>query len=694
MTLEAFFQPRAVAVVGASDQPGSVGAAVFRNLRAGGFAGALWPVNPAHDRIAGEPCFANAAALPGVADLIVICTPASVVPQVVQEFAATGTRGAVVLTAGLDAAGSDGRSLQQAMLDAARPRGLRILGGNCVGLRMPRVALNASFSALPAQPGRLALVAQSGGVITAFLSWAGARGIGFSSCVSLGNAADLCAADWLDALAADPGTGAILLYLESVKDGRRLIAAAQAAARLKPVFALKSGRGAEGAKAAATHTGALAGADTVWEAALLRAGIHRLNDLRQMYGVAEILGRGDAPPAGPVTVLTNSGGPAVLAVDALMRDGGQLAQIPSSLLQELNQCLPATWSRGNPIDIIGDALPARFVASMQAIQRSPNARSGSVLLVHAPTDMAPAADVNRALQAGANAATDVPPVACWMGEQQGSTLPGFTVPEEAVRALIDVATAQERGGSTTPLTLPTSLPGIEALRAQLRAAREAGETMLTGSLVSALLAAAGVPVVPEAKVATADLDTLESAAAALGYPLVLKILSPDITHKSDVGGVVVGIADAASLVREAAALLARCARLRPGARIDGLLLQPQVTMAHARELIVGISRDAAFGPVVLFGHGGTAVHVQDDTALGLAPLDSREAGRLIARTRVARRLAAWRDWPAADLAAVESVLVAVSKLALAVPEIAELDINPLLAGPAGVVSLDARIRLG
>jgi len=702
MTLEAFFQPCSVAVVGASDQPGSVGAAVYRNLRGGGFAGALWPVNPAHDRIAGQPCFANAATLPGVADLIVVCTPARVVPQVIAEFAAAGTKAAVVLTAGLDGKGPDGRTLQQAMLDAARPAGLRILGGNCVGLRMPRIALNASFSALPAQPGGLALVAQSGGVITAFLAWANARRIGLSTCVSLGNADDLTAADWLEALAADAGTGAILLYVESARDGRRFIEAAQAAARIKPVFALKSGRVTEGAKAAATHTGAMAGADTVWEAALLRAGIHRLQDLRELYGVSEILGRGPPPPVGPVTVLTNSGGPAVLAVDALIRGGGKLADVPAALLQDLNQCLPATWSRGNPIDIIGDAPPERFSAAMDAIRRSPNATSGPVLLVHAPTDMAPASEVNRALQAGVNKAADVTPVACWMGEQQGSALPGFTVPEEAVRALLDVAASERLRHSSTAL-VKTEAPGsratppnIDDLRARLRAARERGEKMLTGGIVNELLAAFDVPVVPEARVPInggAESARLESAAAALGYPLVLKILSPDITHKSDVGGVVTGIPDAAALGREAAAMLERCARLKSGAHLEGLLLQPQVKATHARELIIGVSRDAAFGPVVLFGHGGTAVHVMDDTALGIAPLDAAEARALIARTRVSKLLAAWRDWPAADAAALESVLVGVSALAMAVPEVAELDINPLLATPAGVTALDARIRL-
>jgi acetyltransferase len=331
---------------------------------------------------------------------------------------------------------------------------------------------------------------------------------------------------------------------------------------------------------------------------------------------------------------------------------------------------------------------------MGAIGRSPNAQSGPVLLVHAPTDMAPAPEVNLALQAGAITGDETAPVACWMGEQQGTSLPGFTVPEEAVRALLDVAAAQRLRGSTTPLSMPgLAPPGLDALRAQLRDARAAGAKLLTGSLVNELLSAFGVPVVPEVRVTDPARLAAAASDAGLSYPLVLKILSPDISHKSDVGGVVTGIADAESLQREGAAMLERCARLRPGAQLQGFLLQPQVKMGHARELIVGLSCDAAFGPVVLFGHGGTAVHVMDDTALGIAPLDVAEAKNLIARTRVSKLLAAWRDWPAADAAALESVLVAVSRLALAVPEIAELDINPLLASPAGVMALDARIRL-
>ena len=487
MTLEAFFQPRSVAVVGASDEAGSVGAAVFRNLRAGGFAHSLWPVNPAHDSIAGEPCFRSAAELPDVADLIIVCTPARVVPSVIAQFAATGTRAAVVLTAGLDAPGPDGRTLQQAMLDAARPAGLRILGGNCVGLRMPRVALNASFSALPANAGRLALVAQSGGVITAFLAWAGARGIGLSCCVSLGNAADLAAADWLDALAADTGTGAILLYLESIREGRRFIDAAQAAARVKPVFALKSGRGVEGAKAAATHTGALAGSDAVWDAALLRAGIHRLTDLRELYSVAEILGRGPPPPVGPVTVLTNSGGPAVLAVDALIRGGGQLAALPAGLLQELNQCLPATWSRGNPIDIIGDAPPARFGAACD--ERHPAARRlrdrGLCCWSMRPLTW------RRLVRgewrvAGCKSRPTLPRrrrCAAGWASSRAASLPGFT---DSRRSGACVARRGCRGTASrfhvTPRHASQPRPArrrrkLHSLRARLRTARDAGEKM-------------------------------------------------------------------------------------------------------------------------------------------------------------------------------------------------------------------------
>lgn len=689
--LRAFFEPRSVAVVGASDRPGSVGRAVFANLVEGGFRGELWPVNPRHAEVGGRRAYADAAGLPAMPDLAVVCTPALAVSQVIGEFGAIGTRAAVVLTAGLDGKGPDGRSHSDAMMAAARQHGLRILGPNCVGLRLPRIAFNASFSSIPVRAGPLALVAQSGGVIVALLSWAGQRGIGLSCCVSLGNATDLTAADLLDALAEDGETRAILLYLESARDGRRFIEAAARAARAKPVFALKVGRASEGAAAAATHTGALAGADNVWEAALLAAGVRRLDTLQDLYGVAELLSRLPEPPSDRVTILTNSGGPAVLAVDALVAAGGSLAPLAPQTLAALDAVLPATWSRRNPIDIVGDAAPPRYLAALEQLAADPSA--GTTLVMHVPTDLAASGDVRRLCnEFAARGAHGL--VGCWIGDTGAAIerMPAFATPEQAVAAIVHAAAAARlrRAVARAPDRTVT-LPDLAALRAKLRAQHREGRRLADTALVEELLRAAGIPLAPVRIVA--DAAGLDAAAAELGFPVVLKVQSPDIPHKSDVGGVVTGIADAAALHAAAETILERCARLRPEARIEGFQLQRHVSARHARELIVGITRDDAFGPVVLFGHGGTAVHVLDDTAIGIPPLDDAGAGELIARTRVARLLGAWRDWPEADLTAVRDVLSRVARLALDVPEIAGLDINPLLAYPGGVTALDARVAL-
>ncbi len=687
----ALLAPRSVAVIGASDRPGSVGRAVFANLVQGGFPGELWPVNPGHAEVAGRRAYASALALPEAPDLGVVCTPAAAVPQVITELGARGTRAAVVLTAGFELPDASGRSLAEAMLAAAREHGLRILGPNCVGLRVPRHALNASFSAIPARAGSLALVAQSGGVITAFLAWAQQRGVGISCCASLGDATDLGAADLLDALAADEATRTILLYLESARDGRRFIEAAARAARVKPVFALKVGRVREGAAAAATHTGALAGADNVWEAALLAAGVRRLGSLQELYGVAELLARLPAPPEDRIAIVTNSGGPAVLAVDALIAAGGSLAQLAPDTIRALDAVLPATWSRRNPVDIIGDAAPARFGAALESV--TADVGVPATLVMHVPTDMAASADV-RALCNQFASHTTHPLIGCWIGDSDNAqeAMPAFTTPEQAVCAIVHAgAAARLQAKVARPAVNTTRLPDLAALRAGLRSERDAGRRLASPELVGSVLAAAGVPIAEQRFVA--DAAGLDAAAAQIGYPVVLKVRSPDIAHKSDVGGVVTDIADARALRAAAGSIVQSCRKARPDAHLEGFLLQRQVSASHTRELILGITRDAEFGPVVLFGHGGTAVHVLDDTAIGIPALDDSGAAELIARTRVSRLLGAWRDWPSADLAAVRDVLVRISQLALDAPEIIGLDINPLLAWPGGATALDARIAL-
>ena len=697
--LNHLFAPASVAVIGASDRPGSVGATVWRNIVAGGFAGPLWPVNRRHARVAGCQAYAGVGALPGVPALAVICTPASTVPGLVRELGAAGCRAAIVMSAGLDAGAGDGRSLRQAMLDAARPWLLRILGPNCVGLLVPRIGLNASFAPATALPGRLAFVAQSGALVTAVLDWAAGRRIGFSCFVSLGDGSDVDFGDLLDYLAADDGTDAILLYAESVRQARKFMSAARGAARGKPTLVVKAGRGAGAARAAFSHTGALAGADLVYDAALRRAGMLRVFTTADLFDAVSMLAR-TRPPAGErLAILTNGGGPGVMAADALDDAGGVLATLDAATLERLGQGLPPLWSRANPVDIVGDAPAERYRHALEVLLAAPGL--DAVLLIHAPTAIVPSEDIARALLPLA-AGSARPVLCCWMGGPSvtparrlclDAGLPVFDTPEEAVKGFQQLVDYRRNQAVLMQAPGPGELgaPDRDAARARIDALLAGGAGAVGEDATKALLAAYGIPVV--ATEAVADRTAALAAARRLGYPVALKIRSPDIVHKTDVGGVALDLADEAALAAALDAMLERLRQQRPGARLDGFTVQVMARRPRALELIVGIGTDPVFGPVVLFGHGGIAVEVTADQAIGLPPLNRVLAADLVSRTRVARLLAGYRDRPPADLDALCDVLVRVGQLAADLPELVELDINPLLADADGVVALDARMRL-
>ncbi len=683
--------PESVAVVGGSDREGSVGATVMRNLLAGGFRGPIWPVNPRHATVAGIRAYSGAAQLPATPDLALICTPAATVPGIVAQLAARGCRAAVVLSAGLD---------QPAMLRAARSCGLRILGPNCIGLLVPGIGLNASFVHLPTvRAGNIAFVAQSGALTTAMLDWAQSSGVGFSHCVSLGNAADVDFGDLLDYLGKDRSTRAILLYIESITGARKFMSAARAAARNKPVIAVKAGRTAEAARVATSHSGALAGADAVYEAALRRAGVLRVRTTRQLFEAAEILTQAK-PYAGPrLAIVSNGGGPAVMATDALIEGGGELATLAPATLQALDALLPAGWSHTNPVDIIGDARPERYVGALGPLLRDPGV--DALLLIHAPTALASTSAVAAACTP-ALAQAPRPAFACWLGAEGvraaalpgTATVPGYATPEEAVEAFLHVSRYAQLQSLLvqTPASRPEGPePDWDAARSIVAAALAEGRMLLTEPESKQLLAAYGIPVVVTRIVR--ETAGLGAAALGIGFPVALKILSPDISHKSDVGGVALDIATPGELEQAAQTMLARCRLLRPQARLEGFTVQQMIRRGGAHELLAGIAADPSFGPVILFGRGGTAVEVIGDSALGLPPLNSVLARELIARTRVARLLAGARGVTAIDMAALESTLVSLAQLASEVAEIAELDINPLLADEHGVVALDARVRL-
>ena len=697
-----FFAPRSVAVIGASDRPGSVGATVWRNILAGGFRGPLWPVNRRHAQVGSCPTYSRVGELPGAPDLAVICTPASTVPKLIGELGAAGCRAAIVISAGLDADAGGGRSLRQAMLEAAQPWLLRILGPNCVGMLVPGIGLNASFAPSAALPGRLAFVAQSGALVTAVLDWAAARHIGFSCFISLGDGSDVDFGDLLDYLAADPGTDAILLYAESLRQARKFMSAARGAARGKPTLIVKAGRGKEAARAAFSHTGALAGSDLVYDAALRRAGMLRVLTTDDLFDAVAMLARTRPPRGERLAILTNGGGPGVMATDALADAGGVLAHLAQDTLARLGDGLPPLWSHADPVDIVGDAPAERYRHALAALLDAPEL--DAVLMIHAPTAIVPSAEIARTLlPLMENAARPV--LCCWLGGPSVAEarrlcieagVPVFDTPEEAVKGFQQLVDYRRNQAVLMQAPGPSELgaPDRHAARAQVDALL-AGGTDAGGAVgenaTKSLLAAYGIPVV--ATEDAADRQGALAAAARLGYPVALKIVSPDIVHKSDVGGVALDLAGPEALGAALDAMLERVRTRLPHARLDGFTVQAMARRPQALELIVGVSVDPVFGPVVLFGHGGIAVEVTADQAVGLPPLNRVLAADLVSRTRVARLLAGYRGRPPADMDALCDVLVRVGQLAADLPELAELDINPLLADAGGVIALDARMRL-
>jgi acetyltransferase len=699
--LDNLLAPRSVAVIGVSARPGSLGAIVLRNLRTAGFAGPLWAVNQRAGEVDGMPVLAGVDALPEAPDLAVICTPAPSVPGLVDALGRKGTRAAIVLTAGLkQVCGEDGTTFEQAMLEAAKPFVLRILGPNCIGALVPGLGLNASFAPGSAAPGQLAFVTQSGALATAMLDWANAQGIGFSHFISLGDSADVDFGDVLDYLASDSGTRAILMYMESVKEARKFMSAARAAARNKPVIVVKSGRAPEGARAAASHTGALAGSDAVFDAAVRRAGMVRVDTLEALFDAAQTLARVQRWRGERLAIVTNGGGAGVLAADALSLGRGQLAQLAPETIAALDAVLPANWSRANPVDLIGDAPVERYTQALDILLKAQEV--DGVLFMHAPTAIVPSAQIAAAcaplLQAAAK-----PVLSSWLGgtSVEGARrlfadkrLASYTTPEHAVAGWLQLVQYHRNQQALL------QLPDVQAQ--ELRVDRNSAQDLLRQALASGsewldeeqaklVLQAYGIPTVATRRVR--DAEEAVQAAEDIGFPVAMKILSPQILHKSDVGGVALNLASPEEVRNEAVRMRQRVARLSPDAHVSGFTVQAMAHRPRAHELIVGIADDAIFGPVVLFGAGGTAVEIHKDRAVALPPLNAPLVRDLVAHTRVGALLGGYRGQAGVQQAALSSVVLRVSQLACDLPELAELDINPLLADSDGVLALDARIRV-
>jgi acetyltransferase len=698
--LDCLLNPRSIALIGGSSRPGSVGRVVVDQVIAGGFGGGIYAVNPHHFQVNGISSVSSIEQLPEIPDLAIVMTPAPAVPDVIARLGKLGTKAAVVISAGL----TRSNGLRQAMLDAARPHLLRVVGPNCLGVLMPRARLNASFSRASARPGRLALISQSGALVTAILDWAETRGIGFAGVVSAGDMADVDFGDLIDLFATDPGTDAILLYVEGVTEAAKFMSAARAAARIKPVIAIKAGRSAEAGKAAMSHTGALAGSYEVYRAAFDRAGIIMVETLTELFDAAELLCKLRSVGGDRLAIVTNGGGAGILAVDALGGTGGRLAALSEATIAALDDALPASWSHGNPVDLIGDADAERYRTAIRLLLGEQGA--DALLVMNCPTALASSADIARAVAAEVAEHRErrqpKPVLACWLGDRNSAEarellsaadIPLYGTPDDAVRAFGYLLAARKASGALaeTPPARQDIPADVTAARGIIAAARAEGRTSLSEVEAKALLAAYGIPVVRTRLAPSAEAVT--EACAGLTAPFAVKIVSPQISHKSDVGGVALDLSDPDAAVAAARAMGERIGREHPEAAITGFAVEEMCVRPGAHEVIAGIADDATFGPLLMVGEGGKAVEVVRDKALALPPLDPGAARALIGRTRMVKLLEGYRDVPAADIAGVAKALDALSAMTVDLPHIMELDINPLLVDPAGVIALDARVRI-
>ncbi len=698
--LASLFEPRSIALIGASVSPAKVGGRVLENLRSGGYRGALFGVNPKYANVRGVPCVPSVDRLARAVDLAVIATPARTVPEIIEQCGKLGIRAAVVITAGFSEIGPQGAQLEGELLANARRYGVRVMGPNCVGLMRLPLGLNATFARGHALPGSLALVSQSGAVCTAMIDWATSNGVGFSSVISLGGSTDLDFGEVIDYLSVDPKTEHILLYIEGVRDGRRLVSSMRAAARIKPVILMKVGRHPAGSRAVVSHTGAIVGKDDVFDAVVRRTGAVRVRTMQDLIGAAQALSAHVHPTGDRLAVITNGGGPGVMAADRAADLGVELATLSPKTIDALQHALPSNWSHGNPIDLIGDAGPDRYRAAVQACLD--DSAIDGIVAVLTPQAMTEPDDAARAvIDAARNASKPV--IAAWMGEasvevaraeMRKAGLPVFRGPETAVETFAHLAEfyRNQRALLEAPGPLAhTDPPDFGAARALVREALAQGRRCLSGIESKALLEAFHIRVAATRR--AADAEAAARVAQEIGFPIVMKIDSPDVTHKSDVGGVRLALPDAAAVRTAFAEMVATVARRKPEARITGVTIETMVARPHGRELMVGIMRDSIFGPAIAFGAGGIAVEVLKDRTIALPPLNRMLVDDLVRGTRVGRMLGEFRNLPAVERDALRAVLLRVSELACEIPELEELDINPLIADEDGAIAVDARVTL-
>lgn len=699
--LDIIFNPGNVAVIGATERKGSVGRTLLWNLISSPFGGAVFPINPKRSSILGIKAYPSIADVPDPVDLAIVVTPAASVPSVIQDCATAGVKGAIVISAGFKEIGAAGVQLEQDLI--ANAGRMRIVGPNCLGVMNPIVGLNATFASTMASPGSVGFLSQSGALCTSILDWSFQENIGFSAFVSIGSMLDVSWSDLIYYLGDDPNTKSIVIYMEAIGDARSFLSAAREVALSKPIIVLKSGRTEAAAQAATSHTGALAGSDEALNAAFRRCGVLRVDTISDLFDMAEVLSKQPRPQGNRLTILTNAGGPGVIATDAFIGGGGELSVLAPETIAQLDQILPTHWSHGNPIDILGDADCDRYAQALEVAVTDPN--SDAVLVILTPQAMSEPTQTAEKLKSCALQQSK-PILASWMGGEgvapamkllNNAAVPTFGYPDTAAHIFNYMwrYTYNLKGIYETPILPPDSdeftpdRAGVEAIIEQARAAHR---TLLTEYESKKLLAAYGIPVVPT-EIAT-TVDEAVTLADRLGYPVVLKLLSEVITHKSDVGGVQLNLMDAEgvrSAYQRIRANIAPWETDHPDVFL-GVTVQPMLRW-KGYELIVGSSLDVQFGPILLFGTGGQLVEVFRDRALALPPLNSTLARRMMEQTRIYRALQGVRGNQPVDLKALEQVLVRFSQLVAEQPLIQEIDINPLLASAEQLIALDARVVL-
>ena len=698
--LDVFFSPKTVAVIGATENPNTVGRTVLWNLVTSPFGGTVYPVNPKRPSVLGVKAYKSVSEIPEQVDLAVVVTPPPSIPGIIRECGENGVRAAVVISAGFKEIGAEGAELERQLAEAGREAGVRIIGPNCLGVMSPLSGLNATFATTIARPGSVGFLSQSGALCTAVLDWSLKEMVGFSAFVSIGSMVDVGWGDLIYHLGNDPKTRSIVIYMESIGNARAFLSAAREVALNKPIIVIKPGRSAAAAKAAASHTGSLTGSDEVLEAAFRRSGVLRVNNIADLFYMAEVLSKQPSPRGPRLTIVTNAGGPGVLATDALIMGGGELADLSPETMAAYNAVLPATWSHNNPVDIIGDASPERYAKALEIASKDEN--SDGMLVILTPQAMTDPTQIAEQLKPLAKQ-EGKPVLASWMGGVDvaageeilnRANIPTFPYPDTAARAfnymwqysynlksLYETPSLAEDSAEWTP--------NRKVVEDIIQGSRGEGRTILTEFESKRVLAAYGIPVA-QTIVAT-DAAAAAKAAGEIGYPVVLKLYSETVTHKTDVGGVQLNLSDAEAVERAFHAIRSSVSAKVGAQHFQGVTVQPMIRLKDAYELIIGSSLDPQFGPVLLFGTGGQLVEVFQDRALGLPPLNSTLARRMMEQTKIYKALKGVRGRRPVDLAALEALMVHFSALVAEQRWIKEIDINPLLASPDGLIALDARV---